>query len=141
MGFLTIGCLQVHPAQQPQLLSGDAAAGNSSTLKKAGTIIKGTLKGLGKGTLRRLRGGTMKKAGEVTDAEMSKIKEKIVVQWKTMQGMSTDDAREGYMSIVQNWEGYGCNLFEVTQTSKKDWPKDVWLGISLDGVSVFPVNQ
>jgi myosin X len=58
-----------------------------------------------------------------------------------LPGMTNDEAREGYMAIIQNWEGYGCNLFEVVQTSRKDWPKDVWLGISLEGVSIFPVNQ
>eukprot|EP00049_Salpingoeca_infusionum_P017514 m.353252 g.353252 ORF g.353252 m.353252 type:complete len:1850 (+) comp16718_c0_seq1:158-5707(+) len=132
--------VKVHPAQQPQLLAPDQG-GVSGTLKKAGTMIKGTLKGLGKGTLRRLRGGTMKKTGEVTDAEMQKIKDRIVKEWKKLQGMSQDDAREAFMQIIQTWEGYGCNLFEVTQTLRKEWPKELWLGISLEGVSIFPKNQ
>ncbi|EDQ90136.1 uncharacterized protein MONBRDRAFT_36712 [Monosiga brevicollis MX1] len=131
--------VKVHPAQQPQLLASDSSSGG--TLKRAGTIIKGTLKGLGMNTLRKLRGGTIKKTGEVSDAEMKKIKDKIVGKWKTMQGMNNDEAREAYMSIIQSWEGYGSNLFEVTQTGKKDWPKEIWLGISLEGVSIFPVNE
>lgn len=41
------------------------------------------------------------------------------------------------MDIMQAWEGYGANLFEVEQTSNKMWPNELWLAISLNGVGVF----
>ena len=45
------------------------------------------------------------------------------------------------MDIIQGWEGYGANLFEVEQTSNKAWPKELWLAISLQGVGVFPRGE
>lgn len=29
----------------------------------------------------------------------------------------------------------------MTQTGKKEWPKELWLAISLEGVGIFPRNQ
>ncbi len=55
--------------------------------------------------------------------------------------MKKDDARRAYMDIIQGWEGYGANLFEVEQTSNKSWPKELWLAISLQGVGVFPRGE
>lgn len=103
--------------------------------------MKGTLRGFGKGTLRLLKGGTVKKGTQVSDAELQKIKSKIVDQWKTLKGLSKDDSRVKYMGVIQDWDGYGANLFEVEQTSNKTWPRELWLGISLHGVSIFPRGQ
>eukprot|EP00056_Hartaetosiga_gracilis_P013065 m.213142 g.213142 ORF g.213142 m.213142 type:complete len:1878 (+) comp13789_c0_seq6:2376-8009(+) len=130
--------VKVHPAQQPQVSS--EAGGTGSTLKKAGTMIKGTLRGLGKGTLRRLRGGTIKK-GEGSDAELKKINDKIVAEWSQMREMTPNECREAYMKIIRSWDGYGANLFEVTQTSQKEWPKELWLAINLEGVGIYPRGQ
>jgi hypothetical protein len=55
--------------------------------------------------------------------------------------MSKDSARHAYMDIIQGWEGYGSNLFDVEQTSNKQWPKDLTLGISLQGVGIFPRGE
>jgi hypothetical protein len=44
--------IKVHPCQQEQLLATDSGA--LGTLKKAGTMLKGTLKGFGLNTLKRL---------------------------------------------------------------------------------------
>ena len=55
--------------------------------------------------------------------------------------MKKDDARHAYMDIIQGWEGYGANLFEVEQTSNKAWPKELWLAISLQGVGIFPRGE
>jgi len=57
---------------------------DAGTLKKAKTMLKGTLRGLGNATLRRLKGGTMKKVGVVSDAELVKIKANIVDCWKRL---------------------------------------------------------
>ena len=100
-GAFMSSLVKVHPAQQPQLLSDTGAAAGGSTLKRAGTMIKGTLKGLGRNTIRRLRGGTIKKSDQVSDAEMKKINDKIVKEWSNMRGMSNDDAREAYMQVIQ----------------------------------------
>ena len=51
--------------------------------------------------------------------------------------MGKDDSRRAYMDIIQGWEGYGANLFEVEQTSNKAWPKELWLAISLHGVGIY----
>ncbi len=55
------------------------------TLKKAGTIIKGTLRGFGANTLRRLKGETLQKHAPVDDAELAKIKDKIVGEWRRLK--------------------------------------------------------
>ena len=49
--------VKVHPAQQAQLLAADSSgsSGALGTLKKAGTLFKGTLRGLGSATLRKLK--------------------------------------------------------------------------------------
>ena len=78
--------IKVHPAQQEQLLASDGS-GAMGTLKKAGTMLKGTLKGFGKNTLKRLTGGTIKKSLTVSDAELAKIKDKIVAEWKKLKGL------------------------------------------------------
>lgn len=128
--------VKVHPSQQEQLLAQDSG-GALGTLKKAGTMLKGTLKGFGKNTLKRLTGGTIKKGLNVSDAELAKIKEKIVGEWKKLKGLDKDGARLQYMDIVQSWDGYGSNLFEVEQSSNKHWPKELWLAISLNGVGIY----
>jgi myosin X len=125
----------VHPAQQEQLLAADSGA--LGTLKKAGTMLKGTLKGFGLNTLKRLTGGTVKKSTTVSDAELAKIKGKIVDEWKRLRGLDKDGARRQYMEIIQSWDGYGSNLFEVEQTTNKAWPKELWLAISLNGVGIY----
>jgi hypothetical protein len=143
-GFYLSDLEKVHPAQQEQLLAPDASGlGAAGTLKKAaGTVLKGTLRGLGMGTLKRLKsGGTLKRVLTVSDAELAKIKERIVAEWRMLKKMTKEQARQHYMAIVEQWGGYGCNLFEVEQTSHRHWPKDLWLVISLDGVSVYPRGE
>jgi myosin X len=136
--------IKVHPAQAEALLAQNSQGTLSSaagTIKKAVGTIKGTLRGFGKNTLRKLSGGrsgnTLKGIKVLSDAELNKVKGDIVNQWKTMKGYSQDDARLAYMAIIQSWEGYGANLFEVEQTTTKAWPKELWLAISLRGVGIF----
>jgi myosin X len=57
------------------------------------------------------------------------------------QGMSKDAARHAYMDIIQGWEGYGSNLFDVEQTTNKQWPKELTLAISLQGIGIFPRGE
>ena len=59
-------------ATYTQLLAQEGSGG-TGTLRKAKTMLKGTLRGLGNATLRRLKGGTMKKVGVVSDAELAKL--------------------------------------------------------------------
>lgn len=89
-GFYLSDLEKVHPAQQEQLLAPDAAgSGAAGTLKKAaGTVLKGTLRGLGMGTLKKLKSagsGSLKRALTVSDAELAKIKEKIVAEWRNLR--------------------------------------------------------
>eukprot|EP00039_Didymoeca_costata_P001385 m.52055 g.52055 ORF g.52055 m.52055 type:complete len:1903 (+) comp10770_c0_seq2:130-5838(+) len=136
--------IKVHPAQQPQLLSSSSSGGTIvGTLKKAGTMFKAkTLRGFGKGTLKKLKGdGTMKGGSKVGDAELEKIKKDIVLAWKPLKGLSPEDARVKFMEIIHSWNGYGANLFEVVQTTNTKWPKELWLAVSLEGVGVFPRGE
>lgn len=55
--------------------------------------------------------------------------------------MSKDASRHAYMDIIQGWEGYGANLFDVEQTTNKQWPKELTLAISLQGVGIFPRGE
>jgi hypothetical protein len=131
--------IRVHPSQQEQLLP-SAATGPSGTLKKAGTMIKGTLRGFGLGTIKKLTGSIKRSSssGSVTpEADIAKVKEAITAEWKKLRGLDKDATRQQYMEIIQAWEGYGANLFEVEQTSNKMWPNELWLAISLQGVGVF----
>lgn len=133
--------IRVHPAQMPQLLASTGnTIGVSSTIKRTINIAKGTLKGFGKSTLKRLRGGSRKKTEE-EEKGINEIKNQVVAQWSDLKGMSESDARIAYMDIIHSWNGYGANLFDVEQTSKKEWPKELWLAISLEGVGIFPRND
>jgi hypothetical protein len=80
--------IKVHPAQETQLMS-SSEGGALGTLKKAGTLFKGTLRGLGQSTLRKLRGEstgqTLKKGPSYSDAEVAKIKDKITSEWKRLR--------------------------------------------------------
>ena len=103
------------------------------------------MRGLGKGTLKMFgaKSSATLKPGEVapekvvSEAELAKIKERIVIEWKTLKGTSQDNVRITYMDIMQAWEGYGANLFNVSQTFNKMWPTELWLAISLHGVGIF----
>lgn len=55
-----------------------------------------------------------------------------------MQGMDTEAARDAYMKIIKDWDGFGSNLFEVEQQSNKVWPKELWLAINLNGIGIYP---
>ncbi len=56
---------------------------------RAGTLITGTLRGLGQRTLQKLKGGssgtTIKKGPTYNDAEVAKIKDKITADWKRLK--------------------------------------------------------
>lgn len=133
--------VKVHPLQQAQLLAEPSSSGSgiAGTLKKAGTLFKGTLKGLGASTLRRLKGETG--IDEQRAKDLEKAKGKILTAWKSLKKLDKDSSRVKYMQIVQSWDGYGANLFEVEQTSNKAWPKELWLAISLNGVGIFPRGE
>jgi len=45
------------------------------------------------------------------------------------------------MNEIHGWNGYGANLFNVEQMSKKEWPRELWLAISLEGVGIFPRGE
>ena len=140
--------VKVHPAQQPQLM----AAGSSSGGTIVGTLMKKmkskTLRGFGKGTLKKLKGdATLKPGQEVSPEVLKNIKNQICDSWKKRKGLSRTDARVAFMEIIHSWNGYGANLFDVEQDAKhltgpmKDWPKELWLAISLEGVGVFPRGE
>jgi len=140
--------VKVHPAQQPQLISGNSSSGGTIV----GTLMKKmkskTLRGFGKGTLKKLKGdATLRHGEEVDPALLKKIKEDICKSWKKFKGVTRDDARKQFMEIIHSWNGYGANLFDVEQDAKhlsgpmKDWPKELWLAISLEGVGVFPRGE
>lgn len=136
--------VKVHPAQSAALMA--VGGGISGTLKKAGTLakkaLKGTLRGFGSSTLRKLKGqGTIKKSEQISEEELSKIKAAIVQEWQRYKGMTADDARLAYMDEIHGWNGYASNLFNVEQVSKKEWPKELWLAISLEGVGIYPRGE
>merc|ERR1711974_557439 len=85
--------------------------------------------------------GTMKKAGDVSEAELDTIKTNITKEWQKLVGMSADEAMEAYMQIITAWSGWGCNLFDVVRSSRKEWDKELWLAISLEGVGIYKRNS
>uniref|UniRef100_A0A3B5M5T6 Uncharacterized protein n=1 Tax=Xiphophorus couchianus TaxID=32473 RepID=A0A3B5M5T6_9TELE len=74
------------------------------------------------------QGGT----GEETSATRTSILEK----WTRLQGMPQHQAMLKYMSIIKEWPGYGSTLFDV-ECKEGGFPHDLWLGVSVDNVSVY----
>ena len=113
--------VKVHPEQRPRELT------------KTGPTKTGLLSRL-KRTSRRKKGPT--------DEDVVKIKQRIVMQWQQLNGMSVDDARIAHMEIIHSWNGCGANLFDVECVQTKNgWPKELWLAVSLDGIGIFPRNE
>eukprot|EP00118_Oscarella_pearsei_P013163 m.102222 g.102222 ORF g.102222 m.102222 type:complete len:1858 (+) comp37156_c0_seq6:100-5673(+) len=104
-----------------------------------GFTLKGTLRGLGKGTLRKLKNmdhedPTQKLADE---AELQAIKVGITDQWKKLKGMSRDVAQQQYMDVVRSWKGYGSTLFDVEYKQDHRYPKDLWLAVNSRNVALY----
>nr|XP_033800031.1 unconventional myosin-X-like [Geotrypetes seraphini] len=68
--------------------------------------------------------------------ELSATRSSILEKWSRLQGMSQHDAMVKYMSIVKEWQGYGSTLFDV-QCKEGGFPNDLWLGVSVQNVSVY----
>ena len=91
--------------------------------------------------MKKLKGGPGAGKKEISEEALAKIKAAIVQEWQRYKGMTADDARIAYMDEIHGWNGYGANLFNVEQVSKKEWPKELWLAISLEGVGIFPRGE
>ncbi|XP_078282791.1 unconventional myosin-X [Rhinoraja longicauda] len=68
--------------------------------------------------------------------EVSSAKANIVDKWKTMQGLSQEQAMVKYMAFIREWSGYGSTLFDV-ECKEGGFPQELWLGVCADSVSVY----
>jgi myosin X len=108
-----------------------------------GFTLKGTLRGLGRNTLKKLRQGqsggdessSNKSAND--DPELQAVKVAVSDQWKKLQGMPQEVAQQQYMDVMKSWDGYGSTLFDVEYKQDSRYPRELWLGISARNVSLY----
>ncbi|XP_065839578.1 unconventional myosin-X-like [Oscarella lobularis] len=115
-------------------------AGREEDLDK-GFTLKGTLRGLGKGTLRKLKNSNMDNDDPnqklADEAELQAIKVSITDQWKKLKGMSREVAQQQYMDVIRNWKGYGSTLFDVDYKQDNRYPKELWLAVNNRNVALY----
>uniref|UniRef100_A0A3B5MGM2 Myosin X, like 1 n=1 Tax=Xiphophorus couchianus TaxID=32473 RepID=A0A3B5MGM2_9TELE len=115
-------------------------------------ILQSTKPGVGKrktptfrdSSLRKSKTGSLKKQkveGEQrlemwVKEETSATRTSILEKWTRLQGMPQHQAMLKYMSIIKEWPGYGSTLFDV-ECKEGGFPHDLWLGVSVDNVSVY----
>uniref|UniRef100_M4A5S1 Myosin X, like 1 n=1 Tax=Xiphophorus maculatus TaxID=8083 RepID=M4A5S1_XIPMA len=95
-------------------------------------------------SLRKSKTGSLKKQkveGEQrlemwVKEETSATRTSILEKWTRLQGMPQHQAMLKYMSIIKEWPGYGSTLFDV-ECKEGGFPHDLWLGVSVDNVSVY----
>ncbi|XP_037313777.1 unconventional myosin-X isoform X2 [Pungitius pungitius] len=68
--------------------------------------------------------------------EAAAVKASLTDKWRKLQGMSQQQAMVKYMSVVEEWQGYGSTLFNV-ESRDGAFPLELWLGVSREAVSVY----
>ncbi|XP_065192993.1 unconventional myosin-X-like [Sycon ciliatum] len=115
-------------------------SGHGAERERSGTL-KGTLRGLGTNTLKRIRQGDDSHVNTgYSEQEIQNIKMSISDQWKKLKGMTEQVAMEQYMEIIREWSGYGATLFDVEYAAEKEnsrFPRDLWLAVSKETIAVY----
>ncbi|XP_067106712.1 unconventional myosin-X [Osmerus mordax] len=97
------------------------------------------------GTLRRgLKTGSMKKQRMEEELmlemwvkeETSATRTSILEKWSRLTGLDQHQAMLKYMTIINEWHGYGSTLFDV-ECKEGGFPHDLWLSVSAENVSVY----
>ncbi|XP_077978744.1 unconventional myosin-X-like [Glandiceps talaboti] len=111
----------------------------SRSHEKRENVIVGTLRGLGRGTLRRLQKAASDDSlliDEVFKEDLSATTTSVIEKWKTLTGMSAEDAQEKYMNVVRKWPGYGSTVFDV-EGKEGLFLGELWIGVSSKMIAFY----
>nr|XP_006819606.1 PREDICTED: unconventional myosin-X-like [Saccoglossus kowalevskii] len=107
--------------------------------EKRENFLVGTLRGLGRGTLRKLQKASSDDSllvDEVFKEDLSAVTTAVTEKWKTLKGLSADEAQEKYMAIVKQWSGYGATIFNVVG-KEGIFLGELWLAISSKMIAFY----
>lgn len=92
------------------------------------------------GTLRRSLRGRAKSEESQEEAwleqEVGLLRGSVQDKWARLDGMSQQESMLKYMSVIREWRGYGCTLFNV-QCADGMYPEDLWLAVGQENVGVY----
>jgi len=91
---------------------------------------------------RRAKVGKLPSAShrKMNKIEYEQVMASIKVEWATLTGLSTDDARTSFMDVIAEWPYYQHQIFDVKQLCFPEWPKDVWFLVGPETVSFHDVH-
>ncbi|KAM6957767.1 pleckstrin homology domain-containing family H member 3 [Aplochiton taeniatus] len=71
--------------------------------------------------------------------EAAAIMSSVLERWKGLAGHSCRDSMAAYLSIVRQWSGFGCTLYEVDFyiSSTGSFSQRLWLGVAATSVSLY----
>ena len=82
---------------------------SNSASRKRSSFLEGTLRRSLRG-----RGKTQESQEEAwLEQEVGMLRGSLQEKWARLEGMSQQAAILKYMSIIREWQGYGCSLFNV----------------------------
>ncbi|KAM9391564.1 pleckstrin homology domain-containing family H member 3 [Pholidichthys leucotaenia] len=63
----------------------------------------------------------------------------VLERWKGLAGYSRGDSMAAYLTIVRQWSGFGCTLYEVDFyiSSTGNFCQKLWLGVAATSVSLY----
>ncbi|XP_042563084.1 unconventional myosin-X-like [Clupea harengus] len=105
---------------------------SNSASRKRSSFLEGTLRRSLRG-----RGKTQESQEEAwLEQEVGMLRGSLQEKWARLEGMSQQAAILKYMSIIREWQGYGCSLFNV-QCADEVYPEDLWLAVGQENVGVY----
>ncbi|XP_070564817.1 unconventional myosin-X-like [Ptychodera flava] len=109
------------------------------TQEKRENIIVGTLRGLGRGTLRKLQKASSDDSlllDEVFKEDLSATTTSVIEKWKSVMGLTAEEAQEKYMNVIRRWPGYGSTIFDV-EGKEGLFLGELWIGVSGRTIAFF----
>ncbi|XP_005798394.1 unconventional myosin-X-like isoform X2 [Xiphophorus maculatus] len=117
-------------------VGGQGGTGASTEKRKTPTFRDSSLRKSKTGSLKKQKVEGEQRLEMWVKEETSATRTSILEKWTRLQGMPQHQAMLKYMSIIKEWPGYGSTLFDV-ECKEGGFPHDLWLGVSVDNVSVY----
>ncbi|XP_032403135.1 unconventional myosin-X isoform X2 [Xiphophorus hellerii] len=117
-------------------VGGQGGTGASTEKRKTPTFRDSSLRKNKTGSLKKQKVEGEQRLEMWVKEETSATRTSILEKWTRLQGMPQHQAMLKYMSIIKEWPGYGSTLFDV-ECKEGGFPHDLWLGVSVDNVSVY----